>query len=107
MIELLVVIAVIAILMAVIIPALRLTEQKAAAIVCFANARQLTACWYMYQDENDGRIVSANDDEDGWIQRPKMADGTSIDDWDLAFPPVTDTEYMGGGWAYRFPSAIE
>lgn len=104
LIELLVVIAVIAILMAVIIPALKLAKQKAAAIVCLANARQLTACWYMYQDEHDGKIVSANDGQDGWIQRPKMADGTSIDDWDLVSPPVTDEdEYRGIRAGLLFP----
>ncbi len=60
LIELLVVIAIIALLMAIIMPALKIAKQQAQAIVCLAHLRQVVYGWYLYADENDSEVVGAN-----------------------------------------------
>jgi prepilin-type N-terminal cleavage/methylation domain-containing protein len=59
LIELLVVIAIIALLLAILMPALQIAKKKAAAAVCLVNTRNLSLAWYMYAQENDGKIMSA------------------------------------------------
>ena len=61
LIELLVVIAIIALLMAIIMPALKVAKKQAQAVVCLAHLRQVTCAWYLYADENAGNVVGAND----------------------------------------------
>ena len=58
LIELLVVIAVIALLLALLIPALRSAREQGQRAVCLSNLRQLTLAWTVYADEHDGKLVS-------------------------------------------------
>jgi len=69
------VIAIIAILMAVLMPALQRAREQGKRAACLNNVKTLALAWIMYADENAGRIPRANVTEDpavtdGWIRKP-------------------------------------
>ena len=60
LIELLVVIAIIAILAAMLLPVLTKSKEKAAAVACLNNLKQLEVCWHLYAVDNED-VLPPND----------------------------------------------
>jgi prepilin-type N-terminal cleavage/methylation domain-containing protein/prepilin-type processing-associated H-X9-DG protein len=94
LVELLVVIAIIAILAAILLPALAKTKVQAQGINCLSNQKQLTLAWKMYVDDNHGVFPPNPDEADvssgltggqyrGWVEgilswQPNNRDNTNI-----------------------------
>jgi len=83
LIELLVVISVIAVLMAVLMPALQLAKKKGAGIVCSSRQKQLVLAWVLYADDNDDKLVNSDTSMSSktnsyWVEPPQTADGTQV-----------------------------
>ena len=63
LIELLVVIAIIALLMAILMPALRRTKEQAKTVVCRSRLQQWALCLTMYTSDYDGRFMPGIDED--------------------------------------------
>src|SRR5438132_14100699 len=73
LIELLLVIAIIAVLAAMLLPALAKTRTKGQTTVCLNNLKQLQVAWELYAGDHGDAIVPNKDDDDGagnWVSLP-------------------------------------
>jgi len=106
LIELLVVIAVIAVLMAILLPALQRAKNQARGIFCQNNTKTLALAWLMYKDDNDDKLVSGLTGVGHWVDNPE--NNASVDPLELkkeAIKRGTLYRYMGENVnAYHCPA---
>lgn len=91
LVELLVVIAVIALLMAILIPALTRAKEQGKRAVCLHHLRELMVAWMLYADDNNDKIVRGDTGEYDDIHPGEIP--WVLQDWvSVIGPPLTMEE---------------
>jgi prepilin-type N-terminal cleavage/methylation domain-containing protein/prepilin-type processing-associated H-X9-DG protein len=115
LIELLVVVAIIAILAALLLPALKHAKDEANAIKCMSNQRQMAMGWYMYAQDNKERVVLASSTGGTVASDPLNAYAWTVQEEDFTpasynWDPTVDITvgplypYINSYWVYRCPA---
>lgn len=130
LIELLVVIAIIALLLSIIVPALRLAKEKAQNIACRTNVRSLGIALRLYTEQSEGRLFSYLSglylnqlaDQIGDINKVRYCSTTLIDEtvtattwgssrrawtWANGVSEPEHGSYGLNGWLYSYPDPAD
>ena len=112
LIELLVVIAIIALLLSIIVPALKKVKKQAAAIVCMTNMRSMAAAWHAYLMDNDGKMANGHVPRRVfsvarfWVEPPQDDNGVYKGD-DLVIPVKYEQNGIRKGLLFPYIDAVD
>ncbi|HEX3720250.1 MAG TPA: prepilin-type N-terminal cleavage/methylation domain-containing protein [Verrucomicrobiae bacterium] len=103
LVELLVVIAIIAILAALLLPALSRSKENGDRVVCLNNEHQLNLAWQMYADDSRG-LLASND----WIFRSGDVAESPSNSWVTGNAALdTNTATITSGSIYAYAKSIK
>jgi len=115
LIELLATIAVIGVLVALLLPSIGRAKGRAYQVACLNHFQQLTSCWQMYSDDNNGKLVSVGYrfKSTGWVNTNAWVLGSMNDDQTI-YPAIEagilDSTNLNGikwGGLYHYASSVD